>query len=662
MITCLLSLCFIGVSQTQPASQPQPAGQVQSAGRPERPEPPPVWAIGEGFRVDPISGRVREEWRIDGNPIPVDFDYTHRNLAWDATNKCISLNAARNEIVACQIQIRGPATGLTVTCSDLKGRGMFGPPVIKAGRDIEIFKQWYLNVKQNSSNKDSTTAGYNMGLGWYADALIPMSAGGGFGQPFDIPDRMNNIAGQNWQGIWIDIYVPKDVPAGPYEGTVKITGEGFKSQQLGLVLIVHDVTLSDDFACEVGLNNYGSIGNKGSDVRLRYYQMARRHRMAIHEHYIAPKVQGEGEQMRGVWDKYDGEMGKYLSGQAFTAAFGYRGPGEGRPMRWIYLPFDILGSHAWPMPKDKMRTPQYDESVRAMLRDFARHFEQKGWTKTNLMFFVNGLDEPTKVEAIEGIRYFGDLVRSVGAPRVYYRGDINHLHDIHRIIPGYTEQMMLDRLGPVITLWCCVADFLRTDFSVLLARKRQDPNQVIWFYQNREPSVGGYTLDDETIGLATWPVIVWKYGLDGCILWECSSIGPSKNIWVDPINSGQPETGRVHNLAGFVIYPTFPGREGVTEPVGSVRLKSFRRGAQDYEYLRLLEKVAGRDAAKKMLGTVMGHCLYEPHREYGAPGDWSHNPEDWNQLRVRVLEAVEASSKSAKQGTTVDCSSSVVSG
>jgi hypothetical protein len=41
----------------------------------------------------------------------------------------------------------------------------------------------------------------------------------------------------------------------------------------------------------------------------------------------------------------------------------------------------------------------------------------------------------------------------------------------------------------------------------------------------------------------------------------------------------------------------------------------------------------------------MGHCLYEPHREYGAPGDWSHNPEDWNQLRVRVLAAIARSSK-----------------
>ena len=34
----------------------------------ERSVAPVIWAIGEGFRVDPITGRVREEMRIDQNP------------------------------------------------------------------------------------------------------------------------------------------------------------------------------------------------------------------------------------------------------------------------------------------------------------------------------------------------------------------------------------------------------------------------------------------------------------------------------------------------------------------------------------------------------------------------------------------------------------------
>ena len=50
-----------------------------------------------------------------------------------------------------------------------------------------------------------------------------------------------------------------------------------------------------------------------------------------------------------------------------------------------------------------------------------------------------------------------------------------------------------------------------------------------------------------------------------------------------------------------------------------------------------------RPAALKMLDTVMGPSLYEPHRPYGAPGNWSHNPEDWDRMRLAVLRAVAAS-------------------
>lgn len=624
MFTRLISVLALAmVARASPAGASQP--------------PPAVWVIGEGFRVDPLTGRVREEQRIDGNPIPADFDYTQKNLAWDIARRRISLSAARNEIAAYQLQIRGPAKAVSVTCSDLKG-----PAAISAARDIDVFKQWYLNVSTNSSNRDSTTAGYNLGKGWYADALIPVSASGGFGQPFNIPDALNGIPDQQWQGVWVDIYVPRDAPPGDYRGAVTVAGEGIGRRTLQVTLKVYNVTLSDDFLPEVGLNNYGGIGRKGSDVRLRYYHMARRHRMAIHEHYISPKVEGAGEQMRGVWPGYDAEMGKYFTGEAFTTKHGYRGPGEGKPLRWAYLPFEILPRQAWPMPPAAQRTPQYDQAVRAMLRDFTTHLERNRWTKTGLMFFINGLDEPTKPEAVESIRYFGDLVKSVAAPRVHFRGDINHLHDIGGVIPGWSEQRMLDILAPVINLWCAVADFKRTDFSVLLDRKKQDPSLVLWFYQNREPSVGGYTLDDETIGLATWPVITWKYGLDGCILWECSFTGPSKNPWVDPNNRVSGRNGAVHNLAGFVIYPAYPGKPGITEPAASIRLKSFRRGAQDAEYLRLLEKAAGRSAAMKALDSVMGHCLHEPNRPYGAAGDWSHNPERWNRMRLGLLQAIAA--------------------
>ena len=68
---------------------------------------PDVWVIGEGMRVDPLTGKLREEQRKDGNPIPADFDYTHKNLAWDAVTDLISLSAARNEVMHFRCRFMG---------------------------------------------------------------------------------------------------------------------------------------------------------------------------------------------------------------------------------------------------------------------------------------------------------------------------------------------------------------------------------------------------------------------------------------------------------------------------------------------------------------------------------------------------------------------------
>ena len=44
----------------------------------------------------------------------------------------------------------------------------------------------------------------------------------------------------------------------------------------------------------------------------------------------------------------------------------------------------------------------------------------------------------------------------------------------------------------------------------------------------------------------------------------------------------------------------------------------------------------------KLLDGVMGECLHQPDRPYGAAGNWSHNPEAWNRMRARVIEAIAA--------------------
>jgi hypothetical protein len=87
-------------------------------------------------------------------------------------------------------------------------------------------------------------------------------------------------------------------------------------------------------------------------------------------------------------------------------------------------------------------------------------------------------------------------------------------------------------------------------------------------------------IDEEGIGFRTWPWIAWKYGLQGCVYWEFMYNGQSKDPWMDPDSTTDP--GKTLNGTGYLCYPAKPG---VPEPIPSIRLKSFRRGSQDYEYL-----------------------------------------------------------------------------
>src|SRR3990172_3848868 len=82
-----------------------------------------VWAIGEGVRINPLTGKAFED-----NPkqLPGAFkgDYRAKNLVWDGATKTVSIKGAVNEVLAFQLILEGPGTtGINVSATDLKGPG-----------------------------------------------------------------------------------------------------------------------------------------------------------------------------------------------------------------------------------------------------------------------------------------------------------------------------------------------------------------------------------------------------------------------------------------------------------------------------------------------------------------------------------------------------------
>jgi hypothetical protein len=87
--------------------------------------------------------------------------------------------------------------------------------------------------------------------------------------------------------------------------------------------------------------------------------------------------------------------------------------------------------------------------------------------------------------------------------------------------------------------------------------------------------------------------VAWKYGIAGELYY---SVNESYSHPEDPWTHVRLSGG---NGDGTLFYPGQPRRIGgrTDIPIESIRLKLIREGMEDYEYLALLAKLAGRKAA-----------------------------------------------------------------
>ena len=109
----------------------------------------------------------------------------------------ISVYAARGEWESFQIVVAGSATNVRIT------------PPTGAPVTVKLYREHYVPVTHGSGTY-STQANKPEGPGLYPDALIPFDAPGGAiakAQPYSIPSG-------KVQPYWVDLFVPRDCPAG----------------------------------------------------------------------------------------------------------------------------------------------------------------------------------------------------------------------------------------------------------------------------------------------------------------------------------------------------------------------------------------------------------------------------------------------------------------
>ena len=520
-----------------------------------------VWAFPELAKADPLTGELLHE--------AGGARFRKANAVWDGARRLVRLVAARGEIVGYQIAIErtgASIAGVRVEPGVLAGsRGTIG-----ADR-MRLWRAWYVQA----------------GGRWHAELALPHD------KPFDVPAADNGVVGQRCQAVWVDIAIPKDAPPGRYQGWVDITASsGGAPVRLKVELEVLDVTIPDDLNFVPELNSYAPPGEPGSEAFFEAHRLAHYHRCTLitvpysqygnmHEG-LAPTLAGEGAGVKvsGLTD-FDRSLGPLLDGSAFVG-----NPRAGVPVKSIYLPLH----ENWPLPvahhyayrgkpgKDSMvlhrlTTPPIAEAFDAaykagwmnVAREFAAHFEAKGWNRTQAYCFLNNkwtfggtswwlLDEPWGRDDFLALRFFAamwrEATRNAAPGRMLFRADISR------------PQWQADTLDGLIDIeYVNSGIFQRERTDQLLAER----TGAAWMAYGACSDVGASHLDT-----ALWCLRAFVEGCRGVTPWDSLDL--------------QGASFRKPNPTGLIV----DGRSLGYGAVASFRVFALRRGAQDAELLRLL--------------------------------------------------------------------------
>jgi hypothetical protein len=160
---------------------------------------------------------------------------------------------------------------------------------------------------------------------------------------------------------------------------------------------------------------------------------------------------------------------------------------------------------------------------------------------------------------------------------------------------------------------------------MVMERKQRNGQLVITYGSTNH-------IEDSNVQPAAWCLDAWTLGADGVLPWQ--TVGNA-----DSWKTADP-------LALF-----YPGKE----PVPSVRLKAYRRGEQDVEYLTLLQKATGvsRETVEELVRRELklsGTFTQRNEEDAGTTEYTSLDPAALWQLRVRIARKVDLLTRNVGAG------------
>ncbi len=484
------------------------------------------------------------------------------------------LVAARNEFEPFRVLIRAGTEGLADV--QVHASALTGPAGQIGAEHVTLSREHYIHVFRPSPASRAPT-------GWYPDALIPFAGGDPQRRAAaKCPAAPFAVAPGENQGVWVDLYVPRDAAPGEYSGTLTVTAAGAQLSTIPVAVRVLPFALPDTMAVR---SNFGDLGGRlarhlGMDAGSRAFA-------AVEDEYIDMLLAHRAipSSLGRIWPRWSPGEGidDSRSGERLRAMV------EDRHVNALCVPFAY---------RDE------PERCRAYLSDLADYLRGKGWLDLAYIYLE---DEPNNAEQYEIVRRQGELIRESGIRRLCTEQTV-------------TSDPAWGTLYGAVDIWCplwCLYD-------EPTARERQELGEKIWTYtalcqgDGRAPF---WQIDFAPVHFRAPFWVNWHYGVEGFLYWSSIYWTAGQDPWVAPHFRDQ------FWGEGMLLYP---GQDaGLNGPVPSIRLKLIREAMEDVEYMTL--------------ATAQGHRAQVDQIVAGLARsftDWSQDPEAYMAARARLAALI----------------------
>lgn len=567
-------------------------------------------------------------------------DYKMSNAIWNARERQIDLAGARGEFVGFQIAFDGDARKVRAAIRWNNNNVNKGKEITSVEKD-----------KRGKSAKPTPRATF------YRLARVE-TARGKIGDPAIPFATSETNVNSGCDAFYCELYVPKDADAGERQGTLRLAANG-ETLDLKINLTVWNFNIPNKLSFLPEMNCYSLPENE-----LEYYKLAQLHRTYInrvpYSHRgtvgdgLAPKYDAATRSFD--WRDWDRRFGSLFDGSAFADS-----PRGATPIEAFYLPFfenfpaNIFEEYDENVrPVDAAFSDDYKKSLRAALTAAAEHFVESGWNDSRFLFYLNNkmdykrngwsrasspwlLDEPASFQDFTALRFFASQLRlalenvdvatdgnkrrktevaSSNARPILFRADISR------------PQWSRDSLDGLLDVNVVGGDVFRRYNRRVMERRDRFDELVYAYGTTAAPELNGWQP-------VAWALDAWTLGANGIVPWQ--TIGNDES-W---------KKGDELSL----FYPA--NEESGGKVVASIRLKAYRRGQQDVEYLTALCNATGRprwdvaQALRKRL-PLEARSTFRYAEDAGTQDYPNFSSDEWERLR-REIGAFLSETASSKE-------------